>query len=55
MIVFDHLRLDFNMVNTILMCKIGVIYYNASRAVCAYALDFWKLPGCALIGACVLI
>ena len=25
-----------------------------SRAVCAYAHDFWKRPGCAFIAACAL-
>ena len=32
-----------------------MVYYYASRAVCAYTLDFRKLPGFAPIGACALI
>ena len=35
--------------------KIGLIYQYVSRVVCAYAHDFWKRTGCALIGACALI
>ena len=53
--VFDHLRLSCDAVNTVFMCKIGIKYQYASRAVCAYAYVVEKLPGCALIGACVLI
>ena len=51
-ILFDHLRLSFNVV---LMCKIGKKYQHASRAVCAYVHGFRKRPGCALFGACALI
>ena len=37
------------------MCKIGIKYQYACQAVCAYAHDFRKRPGCVLIGACALI
>ena len=54
--VFDHLRLSCDAVDTVFICKIGIIYQYASRAVCAYAYVFGKRPGCALIGgACALI
>ena len=36
-IVFDHLRISFNAANTVLMCKIGIKYQDASRVVCTYA------------------
>ena len=36
-VVFDHLMLHFNVVYTVLVCKISEIYWYASRAVCAYA------------------
>ena len=56
-IVFDHLRMTTDMVNTVFICRIGIKYIKqiASRTVCAYAHVFQKLPGCALIGACALI
>ena len=54
-IVFVHLMLHLNVVYTVLVCKISVIYWYASRAVCAYTNVFPTLPGCALIGACALI
>ena len=54
-IVFEHLRLSFNVVDTVFMCKIGIKYRNVSQAVCAYAHDFRKRPGCALIEAYALI
>ena len=38
----------------VLMCKIDVKYRYANRAVCAMNV-FLKQPGCAFIGACVLI
>ena len=54
-IVFDHLWLSFDVANTVLLCKIGIKWQFASRAVCAYAHDFRKRPGSTLIGACALI
>ena len=54
-IVFDLLRLSFNVVNTVFLCKNCVKYQYASRAVCAYARVFQKRPWCVLIGACALI
>ena len=54
-VVFDHLRLSFNASYAVLMCRIGVKYQYTIRVVCAYAYVFPKRPGCALIGACVLI
>ena len=54
-IVFDHIRLSFNAINTVHMCKIGIKCQFVSRAICAYAHDVRKRPGCALIGACALI
>ena len=51
-ILVDHLRLSFN---AVLMCEIGIKYQYASPAVCAYVHGSGKRPGCALIGACVLI
>ena len=54
-IVFDRLRLGFNAVNTVFMCKNGIEYQNVSRTVCAYVHAFRKRLGCALIGACALI
>ena len=39
----------------VLMCKSGLKYRYVGRAVCAYAHNFQKQPGCALIGACALI
>ena len=45
----------FNAADTVSMCKIGINYQYATRAVCAYAHSFRKLRGCALIGACALI
>ena len=54
-IVFDHLRLSFNVVNTVFLCKNYVKNRYASQAVCAYAHVLGKRPGCALIGACALI
>ena len=53
--VFDHLWLSCDAVNTVFMCKIGIKYQYASRAVCAYAYVFWETAGCGLIGACALI
>ena len=53
--VFDHSWLSCGAVNTVFMCKIGIEYQYASRAVCAYAYVFGKRPGCALIGAYALI
>ena len=40
---------------TVFICSMCVKYKYASRTVCGYANDFRKSPGCALIGACVLI
>ena len=54
-IVFDHMRLSFNDVNTVFLCKKYVRYQYARGAVCAYACVFQRRPGCALIGACALI
>ena len=54
-IVFYHLRLRLNAVNTVFLYKHCVKYKYASRAVCAYAHVFRKRPECALIGACALI
>ena len=54
-IVFDHMRLSVNDVNTVFLCKKCVKYQYARRALCAYARVFQKRPGCALIGACALI
>ena len=54
-IVLNHLRLSLNTVYMVLMCKVGVKYQNASRAVGTYVHYFRICPGCALIGACVLI
>ena len=54
-IVFDHLRLNCNAVNNVLLCKNCVKYQYASRAVCSYANVFRNWPGCALIGAVALI
>ena len=53
-IVFGSLRLSFNAVNTIFMCKIGI---NTNMLVqqCAFMQVFRKQPGYVLIGACVLI
>ena len=53
--LFDHLKLSFNSVNTVFMCKICVKYQYVSRAVHAYVHAFRKPSGCALIGACALI
>ena len=54
--MFDHLRLSFNAVNMVSMCKVCIKYQHAiSQKVCAYAHAFRKRPGCALIGACALI
>ena len=53
--MFDHLKLNCDAVNTVFMCKFGIKYQYAGRAVCAYAYVFWKRPGCVLIGACSLI
>ena len=41
--------------NVVFMCNIAIKYQYASQAVCAYTHIFQKLPGCELIGACVLI
>ena len=49
--MFDHVRLSFNAVSTVLMCTTGVKYKCASPAVCAYANVIQKLPACVLIGA----
>ena len=54
-LVFVRLRLSFNAVNTVCMCKNGIKYQYIRRAVCAYAHAFQKRPGCALLGACALI
>ena len=51
-LLFDHLLVRFNVV---FLCKIGLKCQYASRAVCAYVHIFQKIPGCALIAACVLI
>ena len=37
------------------MPKISIKFQIASQAVCAYAHNLRKRPGCALIGACALI
>ena len=37
------------------MCRISVKYQYTIQAVCAYAYDFQKIPGCALNEACALI
>ena len=42
-------------VSIVCMCKTGIKYQCINRVVCAYVHDFRKRPGCALIGACVLI
>ena len=47
--------LSFYAVDTISMPKICINFQLASQAVCVYAHDFRKQPGCALIGACALI
>ena len=54
-IVFEYIRLNFNVVNTVFLSENCVKYQYARRAVCAYARVFRKRPGCALIGACALI
>ena len=54
-LVFDHLSLSFNAVNTVLMYKIDVKFKYAGKAVCTYAHNFRNRIGCALIGACALI
>ena len=54
-IVFDHLRLSFQKVYAVFMCKMCIKYKYASPVVCACAHVFRKRPGCALTGACVLI
>ena len=41
-ILFDRLRLSFDAANKILMCKIGIKWQFASRAVFAYAYVFFK-------------
>ena len=43
------------MSKSILLRRIDVKYQYTIRAVCAYAHDFQKRTGCALIGACLLI
>ena len=50
-VVFDDLKLSFNEVNIVLRCKIGMKHEHANQAVCPYAHEFQKRPGCALIGA----
>ena len=54
-IVFHHLRLSFNLVNTVLMFNIGIKYQYVSRSLWANAHDFRKWQGCALIRVCMLI
>ena len=54
-IVFEYIRLNSNVVNTVFLSENCVKYQYARRAVCAYARVFRKRPGCALIGACALI
>ena len=54
-IEFNHLRLSVNAFNKGFISKIYIRYQYFSRVVCAYSHKFWKLPGCALIGACALI
>ena len=54
-IVFDHLKINFDVVNVVLMYQIPITYQDASWAVCANAHVFRKGPGCALIGACALV
>ena len=54
-ISFDHLRLSFQAVNTVFICKMCIKYQYASPEVCACTHVFWKRQGCALIGACALI
>ena len=54
-IAIGHLRICFNAANTVLMCKIGIKYLYASRAVRAYAHVFRKRLGRALIRASALI
>ena len=54
-IEFDRLRLGFNAVNTVFMCKNDIKHQYVSRTVCAYVRAFRKRLGCALIGACTLI
>ena len=39
----------------VFICKIDVKCQYAGRTLWAYAYVFQKRPGCALIGACVLI
>ena len=53
--MFDHLGLSFNAVNMVIMCKFGLKYQYAGRALCAFAHIFRERLGCALIGACALI
>ena len=48
-IAFDHSTVSFNVANTVAMCKIGIKYQYATRAVCAYAHIFRKWPACVLI------
>ena len=51
--MFDHLRISFNAVNTVLMCKIDIKYMCTNMLVAQYICR--KQPECALIGACALI
>ena len=54
-IAFGHLWLSFNMINTVLICKI-VANINMLVEQCAQMhIFFWKWRGCAHIGACALI
>ena len=54
-IVFGHLRLSLQAVNTVFMRKMCLKYQYASPVACACAHVFRKRPGCALIGTCALI
>ena len=53
--MFEHVRISYNALNTVLICKIGLKYQYTFCALCAYAHVFRKRPGCGLIGACAII
>ena len=53
--MFNHLRLSFDAVTEVFLCKNCVKYQYARREVCAYSHVFLKQSGCAFIGACALI